>query len=152
MASDVIPGRFVGPIVPDKCVKFRVPLFNRSGEIQPKTVRCGIFGRFSNFDNCRPEVAGNVISGAALVHVGVDVPTKLGDYRWPNHQLFPRPDPFHAVLRSIQLHFYSRPEVASDAKSSRFVWPVVADKCAKFRVIPAEAVGGGIFDSFCHNF
>ena len=31
----------------------------------------GVF--FSNFDKCRPEVAGDVISGPALVNVGADV-------------------------------------------------------------------------------
>ena len=40
-----------------------------------------IFGHFSNFDNCRSEVAGDVKSGAALDYVGMDVPDKFGDSR-----------------------------------------------------------------------
>ena len=63
------------------CVQFRDHRLNRSEEIRLKSVAGGIFGRFSNFDNCRPEVAGDVMSGAALVYVGVDVPTKFGDSR-----------------------------------------------------------------------
>ena len=53
-------------IVLDKRVKFRDPRLNRSGETQPKAVGCGIFGRFSNFDNCQQEAVGDVISGATL--------------------------------------------------------------------------------------
>ena len=44
-----------------------------------KAVGCGIFGHFSNFDKCRPEVAGEVVSGTALDYVGLDVPVKCGD-------------------------------------------------------------------------
>ena len=62
----VLSSWFGGPIVPYRDVNFLDPRFNRSGKIEPKAVQCGIFGRFSNFDNCRPEVAGDVISGAAL--------------------------------------------------------------------------------------
>ena len=72
---------FVGPIVTDKCVKFRNLRLNRSGEIQPKADVCGIFDRSSNFDNCRPEVADDDTSGAALDHVALDVPEKFGDSR-----------------------------------------------------------------------
>ena len=58
----------VGLIVINKCLKFRDPRLNRSGEI-----------RFSNMDNCRPEVAGDVISSVALDHIGMDVAVKLDD-------------------------------------------------------------------------
>ena len=51
------------------------PKFDR----KPSEFGEGIFGRFSNFYNCRPEVSGNVISNAALNHVGIDVLAKLGD-------------------------------------------------------------------------
>ena len=34
--SDVISGKFVGPIVLDKCVKFRDPCLNRSRDIPPE--------------------------------------------------------------------------------------------------------------------
>ena len=46
-------------------------LTNRLGQakrhvtkIRPKAV--GIFGRFLNFDKCRPEAAGEVITGVAV--------------------------------------------------------------------------------------
>ena len=48
-------------------------------QIQPKAAGGGIFGRFSNFDKCRLEVAGDVISGRLM---GPDVPensVKFGD-------------------------------------------------------------------------
>ena len=38
-----------------------------------------IFGRFANFDKCRPEVADDVISGANVGFVGMDVPVKFVD-------------------------------------------------------------------------
>ena len=65
-ACDVLFGRLVGLTVADKCVTFRDPRSNRSGEIRLKAVGCGIFGRFSNFDKCRPEGAGDVTSGMAV--------------------------------------------------------------------------------------
>ena len=64
-ASDFISDRLMGQTVPDKCVEFRDLCLNRYGEIQPKAVRCGIFVHFSNFDKCRPEVAGDVIFSVA---------------------------------------------------------------------------------------
>ena len=45
-ASDVISGRFVRPVVLDKCVKFLDPSLNRSQEISPAAVRGGIFDSF----------------------------------------------------------------------------------------------------------
>ena len=49
-AIEVISSTFVGPIVPDKRVKFRDPHLNRSVEIQPKAV--GIFdGSFAIISN-----------------------------------------------------------------------------------------------------
>ena len=47
-ASDVIFGRFLGPIICDKRVKLSDPRLNRSREISPETVGGGIFDRFSN--------------------------------------------------------------------------------------------------------
>ena len=55
---------------------------------------------FPNFDNCRPKVAGDVISGAALDSVstlGMDDAAKLGDSRLISGRiirLFVRPDRF----------------------------------------------------------
>ena len=45
-ASDEISGRFVGPIVTDKRVKFRDLCLNRSREYQPKATGGGIFNFF----------------------------------------------------------------------------------------------------------
>ena len=103
-ATDVISGNFVWPIVPDKCVKFCDARLNNSGEIQPKAVGCSIFGCFSNFDNYRPEVDGDVVYSAALDYVGMDVAAKFGDSRSNGGRiirLFGRPDLFYALLRSI---------------------------------------------------
>ena len=47
-------------------------------EIRPKAVGGGIFGRFSNIDECRSEVAGDVISGMAVDYVGLDVRATSG--------------------------------------------------------------------------
>ena len=71
--------QFCGVNCPDKRVKFRDPSLNRSGEIRPKVEACGIFGRFSNFDKCRPAAADEVISGVALDYVGVGVLARFGD-------------------------------------------------------------------------
>ena len=78
---DIVSGRFVGPIIPDKRAKFHDPRLNRSGQIQPKAAGCRIYGRFWNFDNCRPKGDGDVISGEALDYVVMDVPAQVGDSR-----------------------------------------------------------------------
>ena len=75
-ASDGMSGSFVGLTVPNKFVKFRDPRLNLSGEIRPKALH---FRPFSNFDKCRLEVAGDVISGVAVDWISVDVCTKFGD-------------------------------------------------------------------------
>ena len=55
-ASDVISGRFVGPVVvPDNHVKFGDPRSNRSRDIS-ETVRGGIFDSFICCYSFRPEV------------------------------------------------------------------------------------------------
>ena len=79
VASDVISGNFVGPIVHDTPVKFRDPRLNRYREILPAAVGSGIFDRFLNFSNCHLEVASHVISGVFADQTGMDVRTKFGD-------------------------------------------------------------------------
>ena len=49
--------------------------------MQTKAVGGDIFDRFSNFDKCRPEVAGDVMSRKASEYVGTDVPASVGDCR-----------------------------------------------------------------------
>ena len=64
-----------------KCEQFSDPRLNHSEEIRPKAVGGGIFGRFSNFDKCRPEATSDVISGARLKYVDMDVRAKFSDSR-----------------------------------------------------------------------
>ena len=67
---------------PHKCVPFYDPRLNHSEEIRPKSHRSRLFRPFfSNFDKCRADVVGDVLSGAALANVGVDIPAKAGDSR-----------------------------------------------------------------------
>ena len=64
-------------------------------KIRPKAVRGGIFGRFfSNSDKCRPEVAGDVISGVVVDQAGKDFLVKFRDSRsicswdiWATHSV-----------------------------------------------------------------
>ena len=42
-------------------------------KIRPKDVGSDILDRFANFDICRLEVAGDMISGADVDEVGLDV-------------------------------------------------------------------------------
>ena len=37
-------------------------------------------GRFPNFDKCRSEVAGDVMSGAAVHNVGMEVGSTFGEF------------------------------------------------------------------------
>ena len=71
----------MGLTLPDKFVKFRDPSLNHSGEIRPKAVSYSIFGRFLNFNKCRPGVPGNVKSGVSVEKVGMNVCMKFGDSR-----------------------------------------------------------------------
>ena len=64
-ASDVMSGRFVRPIVLDKCVKFCDPCLNRSREIPPEAVGGSIFDSFYR-DNFRLEAVSDVISSATV--------------------------------------------------------------------------------------
>ena len=51
----------------------------RTTKIRPKVVGGGIFCRFSNFDNWRSEVAGDVISGVTVDSVGMDIRATFGE-------------------------------------------------------------------------
>ena len=51
----------------------------RATEIRHKAIESGNFDRFPNFDKCRSEVAGDVISGVAVDYVGMDVRAAFGD-------------------------------------------------------------------------
>ena len=75
----------------------------RATKIRPETVGSGIFGRFPNFNKCRSEVAGDVISGVAVDYVGMDVRATFGESGLNSGRiilLFGRPDPFYASLLS----------------------------------------------------
>ena len=54
--SDVVFSRFVGPIVPEKPVKFRDSLLNVSRKILPEAVGCGIFNGFLNITSDRKKL------------------------------------------------------------------------------------------------
>ena len=78
-ASDVISGSFVMLTVPTIVYK---PL----SEIRAKAIGGGILDSFSNFDKCRSEVAGDVISSVAIEYVGMDIHVKFCDSRLNNGQ------------------------------------------------------------------
>ena len=77
-ASDVISRIFVGPIVPDKSVKFSDPRTNHSREISPEAVG-GIWTVFHY--NLRPEVDSYDIFNVAVDYVSMDVRVKFDDSR-----------------------------------------------------------------------
>ena len=96
-ASDVVSDRFMRLAVPDKWLKFRDRRLNRVPEIRPKPSDAAFSTVFSNFHKCRPEVAGDVISGNAVELVCVDVCAKCGDSRlnrWPNCSTLWQAGPF----------------------------------------------------------
>ena len=98
-ANNITSSRFVGLNVPDKRLEFHDPHLNHSLEIRAKD---STFDRFSNFVKCRPEVAGEVISGMAMV-----VRAKFGDSRLNSGgtiRLFGRPDQFCSLLCSIAVN------------------------------------------------
>ena len=80
-ASDVISGKFVRPIVRHKHTQFCDSRLNRSREIPPEVVECGIFVRFSNVDHFQPEVVSDVMSDAVVDPVGMKVLGNFSDFR-----------------------------------------------------------------------
>ena len=50
-------------------------------KIQPKAVGGSIYQPFSNFDNFRPEVDSEIISGVVIDPTGAKVSVKFGDSR-----------------------------------------------------------------------
>ena len=93
--------RYVRLTVQEKCVKFCDPRLNRSGEIRPEAVGCGIFCRSQNFKDCQPEVTGDPISDFALDQVGDGVRANIIDSKLNSSRtngLCGRADPFYALL------------------------------------------------------
>ena len=81
-ASDIISGRFVRLTVPDMIAQnFIILALTILEKCGPSRQRRHFFDRFSNFDKCRPEVAGGAMSSVAIYKVGLDVHAKLGDSR-----------------------------------------------------------------------
>ena len=81
------------------------------------------FRSFPNFNKCRPEAAGDVVSGIAVKYVSLAVHASFGDYRATVLELvdylfgWTRFAHFRAVhSRNLRL-----PEAASDGLSGRFV-------------------------------
>ena len=62
-----------------------------------------MLSRFSKLDNCRLEVAGDLMSGVPVDKFGVDVRVKFGNSRLNSGRIITlwRPDPFKALLCSI---------------------------------------------------
>ena len=84
---------------------------------------------FSNFDKCQPEVVVDVISGAALVYVGMDVRAKLVilGKQWPSYSTVWPAGPVLRTFVQYLITFYSLRKTASDVISDRFMEPVVSD-------------------------
>ena len=68
-------------VIQDKAVKFRDHGLNRSREMRPNAVIDGISVVFD--DNCRPEVVGDIMPGAAVDYLAMRVRIKFGD-SWLN--------------------------------------------------------------------
>ena len=50
----------------------------RATKIRPKAIESTILGPFPNFDKCRSEIAGNIMSGVAVQYVGEGVRSTFG--------------------------------------------------------------------------
>ena len=72
-------GTFARLIVPNRCVKFYDPHFNRSGEIWPEAIGGSIFD--SSFYKVDNDVINDVICGVVVHQIGMDVRAKFGDSR-----------------------------------------------------------------------
>ena len=108
---------------------------------------------FANFHKCRPQVAGDVISGMTVDQVGMDGLAKFGDSRSNISRIiqhFGQPNQFYAFCAAFNYSLQPS-RTASDVISGK-----KHDKRIKFhdprlncsREIPSEAVGSGIFDRF----
>ena len=87
----------------------------RATKILPETFGGGIFGLFSNFGKCRPEVADDVISNAALDYVSVDALAKFSDSKLKGSRIFSTLWPAGPVLHtSVQ---YLIPFFSAEQKS-----------------------------------
>ena len=124
VASRIISAVCMWPTINHKVEKCGDPRLSRSGEIRLKAVGCSIFGRFSNFDKCRPETAGDVISSVALAFVGLDVRAKLRDSRLNNGIILFDCWVGRTRFRTFEQYFItfcSRPETISNVISGVIV-------------------------------
>ena len=76
--GDAIPGSFVQPVVPDKCVKSHDSILTRSREIPPAAVGGGTFDCFFSSYYFRSEVDSDIISGVVVENIGWYVCVKFG--------------------------------------------------------------------------
>ena len=72
-------------------------------ESRLKAIGSGIFGNILKSDNCRPEVASDVMTGLAVAYTKTDVRVKLGDDSWLNIGQINR----HVARRSRFGHLHS---------------------------------------------
>ena len=86
-----------------KPINWLILVKRRATKFRPKAVGGGIFSSFSNFDKCRPEIDGDVISRVVVDHIGVDLRAKFGDSGLNSGRiirLFSRPQPFQKLMMS----------------------------------------------------
>ena len=81
-------------------VKFDDSSSNGSGDIQQRRCRMQHFRPFLNFDNCHPEVVGDIISGMVDQDVGMDVCANFADsgLRLPEASIFGDDDRRHSMF------------------------------------------------------
>ena len=141
------------PIVSNKGVKFGDLRLKHSREIPLLAVGYGIVDSFF-CDNFRPDVVSDVLSGAAIGYVNVDVSVKLDDSTLNIGQIV---RPFAGRTRFTHFcavfNYSLRPTDDMSGISGRFVRLTVPNEPVKFRDprlnrsgdIRPKAEGGGIF-------
>ena len=104
----------------------------RASKIRPNAVEGWFFGRFSNFDKCRPEVADDVIFGVAETMVDINLHVKFGGSMLKSGRIIRLLSaPALRNFAQYLITFCSRLEAASDVISGRIARPIVVDKRVK---------------------
>ena len=90
--SDVISGRFLGPVVPDNCVKFSGPRLNISCEVRPEAVCGGIFDCFCAITSDGKQLVTSYPVRLLSTSVWVGpLCANFGDSRWRRQRCHFRP-------------------------------------------------------------
>ena len=103
---------FVGPDISDNRVKFGDP-FSRN------QTRSRLRQHFRLFFRCsfRPEVVSDIISGAYVGQVGMDVPIKFGDFSFMVHEIYSSKDIRCDIFDRFLNCDNCQPEVVNDVIS-----------------------------------